>query len=317
VWRREGQVVTDRRAGMDHDLYEYSALPSRRPYSWPNGARIALRVVVYLDYWELASPAESVQAPDVQGPWPVIPPDYRTHSYREYGSRVGIFRLLDLLEELNIRATLAVGAAACERYAFVVKLCQSRGWELAAHGTHATRMVTSMMSEDDEKLVIQEAITAIEAVSGVSPRGWIAQDYGESVRTPHLVAEAGLEYIGDWPNDEQPYFMTAGGGRLVSLPAQPEWDDVELLWIRQLPTTKYPTVVNDAFRRLYADAEHGARMLTLALHPWLIAQPHRFPYLKEAIARIACEPGVWAATSTEVAQAFAEVAPTAGAGASE
>jgi len=292
---------------MDHELYAYSALPKRSPLRWPGGARLALRVVVYLDYWELAPPDGSIHAPDTQGPWPVIYPDYRTHSYREYGARVGIFRIIDLLRRRGIRATLAVGAEACERYSQVVRLCHSLGWELAAHGTHATRLVTSLLSEDEERQLIQDAIDAIESVIGVRPIGWIAQDFGESTHTPRLIAEAGLNYVGDWPNDEQPYLMEAGGRKLVSVPAQPEWDDLELLWIRQLPTPQYPRIVNDAFQRLYADGETQGRILTLGLHPWLIGRPHRFPHLSSAIAAIASEPGVWAATSSEIVTAFCSV----------
>jgi peptidoglycan/xylan/chitin deacetylase (PgdA/CDA1 family) len=296
--------MTDRRPGMDHGLYAYSALPGRRSLMWPTGARVALRVVVYLDYWELAPPEGAIHAPDVQGPWPSIFPDYRTHSYREYGPRIGIFRLIELFDRYDLRATLAVGAAACQRYPFVVEACRNRGWELAAHGTHATRMFTSLLSEEEERVAIAQSIAAIATVAGERPTGWIGQDYGESRRTPRLVAEAGLDYLGDWPNDEQPYFMNAAGRRIVSLPAQPEWDDMELLWLRQIPTARYSTIVTDAFRRLYADGAHNARLLSLGLHPWLIGQPHRFPHLESVIAELASHEGVWIATSAEIADAF-------------
>jgi peptidoglycan/xylan/chitin deacetylase (PgdA/CDA1 family) len=168
-------------------------------------------------------------------------------------------------------------------------------------------MFTSLLSEEEERDAIEQSIAAIEAVGGERPTGWIGQDYGESQRTPRLIADAGLDYLGDWPNDEQPYFMDAGGRRIVSLPAQPEWDDMELLWLRQLPTAQYSTIVTDAFRRLYADGARNARLLTLGLHPWLIGRPHRFPYLESTIAALASHDGVWIATSSEIAHAFTQM----------
>ena len=296
-------MPAERRPGMDHGLYGVSPIGARKPLRWPDAARLALWPIVYLEYWEIDPPADAVRAPDVQGAWPVIHPDYRTYSHREYGSRVGIFRVIEALDRHGLRATLAVNAAACARYRYVVDAALERGWEIAAHGTHATRIISSRMTEAEERETIAQSIDAIERATGRRPRGWIGQDAGESERTPSLVAEAEFDYIGDWPNDDQPYRMTLARP-LVSLPYQPEWDDLQLLWLRQVATPRYPAIIRDAFECLHREGATSGRLLAMSIHPWLLGQANRIRYLDEALAAVCHEPGVWAATGTTIVDAF-------------
>ncbi len=123
---------------------------------------------------------------------------------------------------------------AAERYPYLIEQFKKRKYEFIAHGHSANRMITSKMSEAEEKAEIAEAIGAIEKAAGVRPTGWLGQDYGESQRTPQLLADAGLDYVLDWPNDDQPYPMKVGKP-FVSLPNQPEWDDVQQLLLRRIP----------------------------------------------------------------------------------
>ena len=124
--------------GMDHDLYAFSPIGERPALSWPNGAPVALWVVLYLDFWELSTPKEAHRAPDTQGLWGHLFPDLRTYSYRLYGERIGVFRILDVLARHGIRATVAAGAEICRRYPELVATCAAQGHEIAAHGTYAT-----------------------------------------------------------------------------------------------------------------------------------------------------------------------------------
>lgn len=293
----------ERRRGMDHPHYPFAPIPTRPPLRWPGGAPLALWVVLYLEYWELDPPAAAYRAPGVQGQWGSHFPDYRTYSYREYGNRVGIFRVLEVLDRHGVRATVAANAAACERYPFLVEQCLRRDWEIAAHGSHATRMLTSRMTEAEEREAIRAAVDTVGQATGRAPRGWVGQDFGESPRTPRLLAEAGLGWVADWPNDEQPYLMTAGRP-LVSIPYQAEWDDVQLLWLRQVPTPRYPAIVREAFDALHRDGAASGRLLGLGIHPWLFGQAHRIRYLDEALGAVAGRPGVWQATGSEIADAF-------------
>ncbi len=292
-----------RRPGMDHGLYDWAPIPRRPVLRWPNGARLALWVVVYLEYWELEPPQESYRAPGIHGTWWAHFPDYRTYSYREYGNRIGIFRVMDVLARHGIRATLAINGAAAPRYPRIIDLAMARDWEPAAHGGYATRMVTSRMSADQERAVIAESIDAVARATGKRPRGWFAQDGGETPRTTALLADAGLTYLADWPNDDQPYRI-GENRQLVSIPLQGEWDDVQLLWLRQLATSRYPGIVAAACDRLHADAADSGRLIGLGIRPWLLGQPYRIRYLDEALTSILAHDGIWKTTAGEIADAF-------------
>jgi allantoinase len=292
-----------RRPGMDHGLYDWSPIVQRPALRWPGGARLALWVVVYLEYWELDPPPDSYRAPGIHGTWWAHFPDYRTYSYREYGNRVGIFRVMEVLERHGIRATLALNSEAAARYPRILELALARGWEPAAHGTHATRMVTSRMTEDQERSVIAESVAGLERATGKRPRGWFAQEGGETPRTTALLTDAGFAWLADWPNDDQPYRI-GEARQLVSLPLQLEWDDIQLLWLRQLPTTRYPGIVDAACDRLHRDADTSGRLLGLGIRPWLLGQPYRIRYLDEALTRILARDRIWKTTAGEIADAF-------------
>lgn len=294
--------ITPRR-GMDHDLYPFAPLPSRPPIAWPGGAHVALWVVLYLEHWEITSPPGEHRAPGVHGPWGQFVPDFRTCSYRDYGNRIGIFRVLEVLDRFGVEATVAADAEACRRFPALVEACVSRGWEIAAHGIAAPRMVTGAMDEARERAVIAESVAAVERAAGVRPAGWIGPESGESLRTPRLLAEAGLRWVADWPNDEQPYRLT-GAPPLVSMPLQPELDDQQQLWMRQLPAWQWPDMVERAWRRLDRDGAASGRLLCLGVRPWLLGRPHRIGHLAETLSRVCGRDGVWQATAGAIADAF-------------
>lgn len=300
--------MTELRKGMDHDLYTFSPLPTRPALAWPNGAPLALWVVLYLDFWELETPPGSHRPPGAQGPWGHQFPDLRTYSYRLYGERIGVFRILDAMSKHGIKATIAAGAEICRRHPELIQLCVDKGHEIAAHGTHATRMITSRMSEAEERAYIAESRQAIVDACGISPRGWFGQDQGESTRTPQLVSEAGFEYLADWPNDEQPYWLNLKRP-LVSLPVQTELDDMQLLWMRQQPTWRYPDLVESAANQLVQDGTTHGRSLGLGLRSWLFGRPHRIRYLDEALARLATRNDIWRASAGDIAAAFRAQCP--------
>ena len=297
--------MSTRRRGMDHDLYPYSSIRSRPTLTWPGKAAVAATVVLYFEYWELDPPQDSLQDPGQRDPIADLFPSYRFYSWREYGNRVGIFRILDLLDRLRLPVTVAANTAACQRYPFLVDEFLRRDYEIAAHGTHATRMINSAMSEAAETNLINEAINTLQRLTGRRPVGWIGQDFGESTRTPYLLAEAGLQYLMDWPNDDQPYLMTVGD-RLVSIPIQTEWDEVHALWTRRVPSTRFPDIVHEALSVLRDEGRQSGRYFGLHIHPWLSGKPHRFPYLERALERLVEIEDVWWTTASGVSDAFVD-----------
>ena len=294
--------MTHRSPGMDHTHYPYSALPQRPAWAWPDGARLAYTVFLYLEYWEVDPPKDAVTDPRMKDSVAPFYPDYRTATRMEYGNRVGIFRLFKLLDAYKLKVTVPVNAMALERYPFLVDECLKRGYELSGHGISASRMLSSKMSEAEEADVIGTCIEAIAAASGQRPTGWVGQDYGQSARTPKLLADAGLGYVCDWPNDDAPYLMshkTPQGPPLVSLPNQAEWDDVQLLWHRKTMTQRFPEIADEAFDVLH---QEGGRTFGLHVHPWLFGMPYRTHYFDATLARLAKHGNVWQSTAGDVAR---------------
>ncbi len=290
-------MPAERRYGMDHQHYDWSPVVTREALQWPQGARVALCVIVNLEHLEW-SPAEGSFQTATLYDRPL--PDYRNYSHREYGHRVGIFRVLDTLEKHGIRPTVAMDALTAENYPYLVKHCLQRGCEIIGHGMSVSRMITSEMSEETERGYIRESIEALTHATGSAPRGWLGPEYGESVRTPQLLAEAGIGYVCDWANDEQPYAMKVPQGELYALPIMLDMDDVFALKERRFPVDDYAELLKEGFDTIYGDATDSGRLLVLNLHPWLIGQPFRIGYLDDALGHMVRRQGVWAASGGEI-----------------
>ena len=283
---------------MDHGLYCYSPLPRRAAFVWPNGAHVAFHVTLNIEHWELTPPEGSVKDQRFISEFGPFEPDYRTWTQREYGNRVGIFRILEVLDRHGVRASVAIGSSACKRYPHLVDEVTRRGWEVLAHGTHATRIISSKMTDAEQRHYIATSIEAVRRATGTAPKGWLGQDQGEAANTPALLAEAGIDYLVDWSNDDQAYLMRPG---LVVIPHQIEWDDIVLFWLRRVETWRYPALVEEAARTLAAEGAASGRNFGLSIHPWLFGMAHRIRYLDEALCRIRAIDGLWQATTGEIA----------------
>jgi peptidoglycan/xylan/chitin deacetylase (PgdA/CDA1 family) len=292
---------------MDHDLYAYSAIPDRPAFRLPEGKRVAVYVVLQIEYWELLAPEGTYREPRFKGEFGNFHPDYRTWTYREYGNRVGLYRILDVLDKLKIAPTVAIGAGALEAHPEIVPEISERHFEVAAHGLTANRMITSNMTEEEERAHIQASRDAITTAFGAPPRGWLSQDFGTTPRTSRLLREAGFGYSMDWANDEQPYPQLQTQD-LVALPAPSEWDDVQTLWHRRVPADRFPSLVADAIEVLERAPETNARAIAIGVHPWVLGTPHRIRYLREALQLIQSHSAVGITTAGDLADLFSQSA---------
>lgn len=292
--------------GMDHDHYDWSPLNAGRTrVAWPGSARVALCVIVSLAHVEWRRPEGHYQVANFAGGYGASPfPDVTAWSHREYGHRVGIFRVLDVLQKHGITPTVAVDVLTAEHYPFLVRHCRERGCEFIAHGVSANRMITSRMTEDEEREYLRTCIETLTRATGKAPAGWMGPDYGESTRTPRLLAQAGLRYVCDWVNDEQPYPLKVPEGELHALPVTLPLDDIHALWDRRVDIDRYGAMIRESFDKLYQDGERSGRLLVLNLHPFLIGQPFRIGCLDAALGHIVQSPGVWAATGAEIIDAY-------------
>ena len=304
-------MPAERRFGMDHGHYEWSPLPKRKVLRWPGDAWVALCVIVNLEHLEWSPPPGSLTAPLPGSLGPRHPyPDYAFICHREYGHRVGIFRVLDTLEKHGIVPTVAMDALTAENYPYLVKHCQGRGCEIIGHGISVSRMISSKMSEQEERDYIRSSIDALSIATGSAPLGWLGPEYGESDRTPQLLAEAGIRYVCDWVNDEQPFPIKTSQRELFALPIMLELDDIYALVQRQVPINRYGEALKEALDTMYRDGEVNGRLLVLNLHPWLIGQPFRIGYLDEALGYIMGHQGVWATSGSEIIDWYARNPPS-------
>jgi len=286
-------VNETREPGMDHAHYPFRTLPDAPCFVWPESARIAFTVTVTLDYWELDAPQSGSPDPRIVSPLGKFFPDWVTWSHRQYGARVGIFRVLDVLDRFGVRPSVAMGTEAAKRYPELVDALLRRNACFMAHGDYATRRITSRMQ--DEQGAIIAARDGVAAAIGRAPKGWCGQDFNESADTPARLIEAGFQYTTDWANDDRPYLLD---GSLVALPPQPEWNDLECMWLRRVTPPVWQANIVEAFEVLHTE---GGNVFNLTLHPWIAGQAHRIRYLRDALHHILGKPQVWRATTDELA----------------
>lgn len=288
-----------REPGMDHAHHAFRTLADAPVFAWPGGARIAFTVTLLLDHWEWSPPADANPDPRIVSPLGAFFPDWLTYSHRAYGARVGIFRLLEMLDRYGVVPSVGLGAEAARRYPEAVDECARRGACFLAHGTHATRRITAEMTEVEERDHIAASAHAVHEVTGRAPVGWCGQDFNQSTRTNALLTEAGFSYTTDWASDDRPFLLGPYGEKhLVALPPQPEWNDLECMALRRISPRIWADGAIEAFDYLH---QEGGGVFNLTLHPFVTGQAHRIRYLGEALAGMLGHPKVWRTTTDALA----------------
>ena len=291
-----------RRYGMDHERYDWSMLPERKPVAWPQQARVALWVVPELEWFPLNMAGVPFKPP---GAMQTAYPDLRHYTLRDYGNRVGIFRIMKALEKHGIRPTVAVNAAVAVRYPSLINECTQRGWEIMANGLDMDHLHHGGLAVDDEKKLIDTTLDILCQASGQAVRGWLSPAKSESAATLDLLGAAGLDYVCDWVNDDMPYAVRTASGPIHAMPHPIDIDDHTILVQNHHTEDDFRDQLCDQFDLLYKEsATAGGRIMAISLHPWVIGQPYRMRALEEALAHIMRHPGVWAATGSEILDAW-------------
>jgi peptidoglycan/xylan/chitin deacetylase (PgdA/CDA1 family) len=297
--------------GMDQDFYRWSPIVTRPVLRWPDDARVALVVIVNLEHWDWEVPASTpVAVSPMGGPEGIWTgnqpqfPDIGGYGNHEYGNRVGIFRILAVLDKYGITPSLALDKAVADHYPTLVKEGQRRGAEFIAHGLSRRRIIHIGMSEDEERQYIRASIAAVERATGARPVGWSSPDFQETPNTPNLLAAEGIRYVCDWGNDEQPYRMTPQTGELYSLGVNAYLDDNYIHLHGRRTINEVNLLWREWFDGLYADGADTGRMMVLHLHPWIMGQPWRIRHLDEVLGHICARQGVWKATGREIIDWF-------------
>jgi peptidoglycan/xylan/chitin deacetylase (PgdA/CDA1 family) len=276
---------------VENPRYRYSPIIEREPLRWPNGARLALWVCPNIESFHIDK-VISKDAPHL--------PDVPGYSLRDYGARVGVFRIMEVLDNYGIRASAFLNSDVCERYPAIIAEGKKRRWEWLGHGvTNHLRMHD--YPEDKEREMIRQVKEAITAATGTVPKGWLSPGLAESFSSPDHLAAEGFEYLGDWSSDDQPVPMRVRQGRMVVVPVHTTISDIVICLRANQTPTDYFRAVRDQFDTLYREGARSGRVMALPLHPFIMGLPFRIKYLDDALEYICAHEGVWLATGTEIA----------------
>lgn len=296
----------NRREGYDHDFYQWSNIHTRQPVRWPGDSSVAVFVCVSLEWFPITPSDAPFRAPGHM----VTPyPDYRHYTARDYGNRVGAWRMLDAFAKAGVTASFATNAAVAERYPDLIAAVQAGGHEIIAHSTDMNGTIASSMSEEGERALVAEALARLELATGAKPRGWLSVARSQSWRTLDLLAEHGISYCCDWVNDELPYrFNKDRFGGLTALPLNTELSDRTIVETQQHSAQAWDEMMRDAFDWLALEAaeQHSARLLPIHLTPYIMAQPYRIEALENLLADFADRKQAWFASGSAIVESWAE-----------
>jgi peptidoglycan/xylan/chitin deacetylase (PgdA/CDA1 family) len=282
-------------AARSHGRYPYSAVTERPVYDWPQGKRLAVYIGLNLEWFSFGEGLGAELTP--AGPQP----DVLNYSWRDYGNRVGVFRLADLFGDLKLPVSLLVNAQMIEHAPQA--LAAFPGAEIVGHGrSNSERQGT--LTEADERALIAETTATLEQHCGARPRGWLGPWISQSPLTPDLLQEAGYSYLLDWCHDDQPVWMKTRQGRILSVPYPQELNDIPQIVARKREAKELADMIIDSFDVMQAECAKHPLVMGIALHPYIVGQPHRFKHLARALRHIVsrADERVWFTTSGDIAK---------------
>jgi peptidoglycan/xylan/chitin deacetylase (PgdA/CDA1 family) len=300
-------TYANRRAGNDHDMYAASYLPDRKPVMWPGNKGVAVWIVPIVEVFPLDMKPEPINPPGgMTRPYP----DYWNYTSQDYGNRVGIYRILDALENRGMTASCAVNAALADKYPRVLADIAARH-EVIAHGRDMGTIHGDYLSEEAEAEVIGASRARLAKALGHAPRGWFAPAWAVSRNTTRLAAAAGFDYSCDWAVDELPVPMTGSAQGLTAMPLSYELSDTRLILEYKQMAWDWAEQVIDSLAFLSAEsARKGAgRILALPVHPWIVGAPLRIGAFERILDTVAADPQTWVATGSQILDAWQEQQP--------
>ncbi|MFF8029606.1 polysaccharide deacetylase family protein [Streptomyces sp. NPDC007896] len=280
---------------IENTLFDYSPVSERPAFTWPCGAKVACYVGLNIEHFRIDRASTSI--------WPGtadLVPDALNYGWRDYGPRVGVWRVIDSLDRHGVRASALLNSDVVDRNPQIIKAGLERRWAWLAHGKTNSEL-TAGMSVEEERDYLTAVVDTIAGAVGQRPRGWMGPGLTETFDTPRLLADLGLQYVLDWTNDDQPYALNVPG--LLSVPYTVELNDLGL-FSKGITGTEFVQIVRDQYEQLLADARHGARVMAIAVHPFVTGQAFRTKYFDQALEYLAAQPDIWLTTSDDIADHY-------------
>lgn len=279
---------------QEHNRYDYSPIIDRKPLKLPNNARVALWVIPNIEHFHFNKPSTSLT-----GITTSLVPDVLNYGWRDYGARVGVWRMMEVLQKNGVRGTVTLNSDVCDFYPRIIEEAVKLKWDWMGHGPNNSTLL-NMQSIDDERKIIHDVLARITQAIGRRPKGWLGPALTESFNTLDLLAEEGIEYCADWCNDDQPYKMKTKTGTMYSIPYSLEINDIPAFLELKKTAEDFYRMIMDQFEVLYEEGKKSARVMSICLHPFIMGHPFRSKYLDRALAEITKQEGVWVTTGTEI-----------------
>jgi len=291
--------------------YDYVPHPKRQPLRWPNGKRLAVIVTLNLEYWDMLKDTDE---PYYAGGPPAIPDpvpgnilDVPNFSWREYGQRVGIWRMFEAFDGVGVPASCTVNAKIGLERRAIVDAVLEREWELVAHNYEQGDLLTNyQFKKDEEEALIKEALKVFKDVTGRESKGWLSSSLRSTTNTPDILAGNGLIFLCDYMNDEQPYMIQTDSGPIVSVPYSVEINDFTFFHRRGMSTNEALDVLMEQFDQLYLESEGTGKLMSVGLHPHVSGHPYRIRATREFLEYAKGHDDVWWATREEIAEWYME-----------
>ncbi|MFL6566773.1 MAG: polysaccharide deacetylase family protein [Burkholderiales bacterium] len=277
-----------------HGRYPYSAITRRSDYAWPKSRRLAVYVGFNIEHFAFGAGLGACIGPKGHEP------DVLNYSWRDYGNRVGVWRCLELFGQLGLKVGAIINTALYDYCPEVIEACVKRGDELIGHG-HTNSERQGEMTEMLEKALLKYCRERIEKQSGQKVQGWLSPWISESFVTPDLLQETGYSYTLNWCHDDQPLEMNTRGGKIWAVPYPQELNDIPAIIHRQMSASAFADLIVDNFDEMLEQSRTQPLVMGIALHPYIVGQPHRLRHLRRALQHIVKEKRVWFTTPGAIA----------------
>lgn len=263
----------------DHGRYAYTPITQRADYTWPGGKRLAVYIGLNLEHFAFGEGLGAELAPG--GPQP----DVLNYAWRDYGNRVGAWRMRDMFDALDMPVSVLANSAMYAYAPDLMTAFRDRGDEVVGHGrTNSERQ--SVLDRDQEAELIAEATEILTGAEEVAPKGWLSPWIAESLHTPDLLAEAGYGYTLNWCMDDQPVWMQTSAGRLLAIPYPQEVNDIPSIVARKDGAADFADMIIDNIDEMLEQSAQQPLVMGIALHPYLVGQPYRLRHLRRALTHI-------------------------------
>jgi len=281
--------------------YRYLPLPDRAAGSWPNGAQLAVVVCVGVESYRFGDGLTEDVLPDVPAP------DLVNTAWRDYGNRVGAFRIFDMLSGLGIPPTVLLNTDVYDEAPAVLDAARRIGAEMVGHGRSNSDSL-STMTPDDERAYLRDVAERIRTHEGEAPGGWSSPWLSHTRDSLNLLADNGYRYLLDLRLDDQPVWLTTPSGPLLAIPYNAEINDSSTMIGRQASAGEFEAMIVDEFAELSAAATTVPLVMNVVLHSFITGVPFRLRAVRRALEHISGTEGVWFATPREIHRAVLDSA---------